>query len=211
MSHYKTDCSLYLVTDSTMLRGVSLEEAVEQAILGGVTIVQLRKKNSTSLQFYKTAVKLKEVTDRHKIPLIINDRLDVALCVDAAGVHLGQKDLPCKAVRRILGKDKIIGVSAATIEEAIKAQEDGADYIGAGALFGTNTKTDTRSLSIDRLKEIAGKLNIPVVAIGGINSENAVLLKGTGIGGIAVASGILAQRDVYSAAFSLRQIINSFA
>ncbi|NLG89719.1 MAG: thiamine phosphate synthase [Clostridiaceae bacterium] len=210
MFQYKTDYSLYLVTDSTMLRGMSLEEAVEQAVLGGVTIVQLREKNSTSREFYETAVKIKEITDRHKIPLIINDRLDIALSVDAAGVHLGQKDLPCKAARHILGKHKIIGVSAATPEEALKAQEDGADYIGAGAVFGTNTKTDTRNLNIATLKEITGKLNIPVVAIGGINSENAILLKGSGIKGFAVASGILAQSDIYNAARSLRSIINSF-
>jgi len=210
MFRYKTDYSLYLVTDSTMLRGITLEEAVEQAILGGVTVVQLREKNSTSLQFYNTAVKVKEITDRHNIPLIINDRLDIALSVDAAGVHLGQKDIPCKPARRILGKDKIIGVSASTLEEAITAQQDGADYIGAGAVFSTNTKTDTRNLSIERLKEIAGNLNIPVVAIGGINSENAVFLKGTGIKGAAVASGILAQSDIYDAARTLRKIINSF-
>lgn len=210
MFHYKTDYSLYLVTDSAMLHGITLEEAVEQAVTGGVTVVQLREKNSSSLQFYKTAVKVKEVTDRHKIPLIINDRLDIALSVDAAGVHLGQRDLPCKPARSILGKDKIIGVSAATLEEAIAAQEDGADYIGAGALFSTETKTDIRNLSIERLKEIAGNLNIPVIAIGGINSENAALLKGTGIRGIAVASGILAQSDIKNAARSLRNIVSSF-
>jgi thiamine-phosphate pyrophosphorylase len=209
MFRYKTDYSLYLVTDSTMLSGITLEEAVEQAVLGGVTIVQLREKNSSSLQFYKTAVKVKEVTDRHKTPLIINDGLDIALSVDAAGVHLGQKDLPCAAARRILGKDKIIGVSAATLEKAIAAQQDGADYIGAGAVFNTGTKKDTRELSIAKLKEIAGKLDIPVIAIGGINSENAMLLKHTGIKGIAVASGILAQSDICNAARSLRHIMDS--
>jgi len=209
MFYKKIDYSLYLVTDSTMLRGITLEKAVEQAISGGVTVVQLREKNSSSLQFYKTAVKVKKVTDSYKIPLIINDRLDIALSVDAAGVHLGQKDLPCTAARRILGKDKIIGVSAATLEEAITAQQDGADYIGAGAVFSTGTKTDTRELSISKLKEIAGNLNIPVIAIGGINSKNAMLLKETGIKGIAVASGILAQSDICNAARSLRNIMDT--
>ncbi|HEY8500187.1 MAG TPA: thiamine phosphate synthase [Clostridia bacterium] len=209
MFRYKTDYSLYLVTDSKVLHGITIEEAVEQAVLGGVTVVQLREKNSSSLQFYETAVKVKKVTDRHNIPLIINDRLDIALSVDAAGVHLGQQDLPCKTARRILGRDKIIGVSAATLEEAIAAQQDGADYIGAGAVFSTNTKTDTRNLSFERLKDIAGKLNIPVVAIGGINSDNAAFLKGTGIKGIAVASGILAQSDIHNAARTLRNIVSS--
>ena len=135
-----TDYTLYLCTDRDLMSTPTLEEAVEAAIRGGVTIVQLREKNCSSREFYDTAVSIKAICDRHQVPLIINDRLDIALAVDAAGVHVGQSDLPADKARAILGPDRIIGVSTATPEEALKAKADGADYIGVGAMFATGTK-----------------------------------------------------------------------
>ena len=165
----RVDYTLYLVTDRSMLSGMTLEEAVEQAILGGVTLVQLREKDVSTLEFYNIALKLKNITDKYHIPLIINDRLDIMLAVGAAGLHVGQDDMPAKIARELIGKDKILGVSASTVDEAIKAEKDGADYIGVGAIFETGTKRDVEHVSIPQLKEIAGRVGIPVVAIGGIN------------------------------------------
>jgi len=190
---------LYLVTDRNILIEKSLEAAVEEAIEGGVTIVQIREKDISSLEFYNAALRLKEITSQYNIPLIINDRLDIALAVDAEGVHLGQSDIPCKIAREIIGENKILGVSAATVEEAKKAEKDGADYIGVGALFPTNTKQNTRAVSIDLLKEIKNSVSLPVVAIGGINENNVSLLKDTNIDGIAVVSAILGKKDIKSA------------
>ncbi|WP_341878135.1 thiamine phosphate synthase [Defluviitalea saccharophila] len=200
---YNINYKLYLVTDRNILIEKSLETAVAEAIEGGVKIVQLREKDISSLEFYKTALKLKEITTQYNIPLIINDRLDIALAVDAEGVHLGQRDLPCSIAREIIGENKIIGVSAATVEEAKKAEVDGADYIGVGALFPTNTKQNTRAVSIERLTEIKKSVSIPVVAIGGINESNVYLLKSTNIDGIAVVSAILGKKDIQSAAMNL--------
>lgn len=199
------DYSLYLVTDRDILKGRDLYVAVEEAILGGVSIVQLREKENSSLEFYKIAVEVKKITDKYSIPLIINDRLDVALAVDAAGVHLGQSDFECKVARNIIGQDKIIGISAATLEEAIKAEEDGADYVGVGAIFPTNTKLDARSVNIEALKNIKQTLDIPVVAIGGINENNFELLKDTGIDGVAIVSAILGKSDIKKAASKFKK------
>ena len=140
----KIDYTLYLCTDRDLMSTDTIEESVEQAVKGGCTVVQLREKNCSSKEFYELAVRVKEITDRYHVPLIINDRVDIALAVDAAGVHIGQSDLPASVVRNIIGKDKILGVSAARREEALKAVEDGADYLGVGAMFATNTKTDAR-------------------------------------------------------------------
>lgn len=203
----KINYKLYLVTDREVLKGKDLCTAVEEAIKGGVTFVQLREKNLTSLAFYHTAIKVKEVTDKYGIPLVINDRVDIAMAVDAAGVHVGQKDLPADAVRKLLGKDKILGVSAATIAEAKKAERDGADYIGVGAMFSTATKHDTRAVSIELLKEIKDSVSIPVVAIGGINENNTGVLKPAGIDGIAVVSSILGNEDIRLAAQELRKLL----
>ncbi|NLK97683.1 MAG: thiamine phosphate synthase [Epulopiscium sp.] len=200
---YNINYKLYLVTDRNILIEKSLETAVAEAIEGGVKIVQLREKDISSLEFYKTALKLKEITTQYNIPLIINDRLDIALAVDAEGVHLGQRDLPCSIAREIIGENKIIGVSAATVEEAKKAEVDGADYIGVGALFPTNTKQNTRAVSIELLTEIKKSVSIPVVAIGGINESNVSLLKSTNIDGIAVVSAILGKKDIQSAVMNL--------
>ena len=190
------DYSLYLVTDRDVLNGRDLCKSVEDAILGGVTLVQLREKNISTLEFYNIAVNLKKITDKYNTPLIINDRLDIALAVDAAGVHIGQSDIPCYVARNILGKEKIIGVSASTLNEALKAQKDGADYIGVGAIFKTSTKNDADSVSISDLKKIKESVSIPVVAIGGINKENIKLLNSTNINGVAVVSAILGKENI---------------
>ena len=188
--------SLYLVTDRDVLKERDLCKSVEEAILGGVTLVQLREKNISTLEFYNIAIKLKKTTDKYNIPLIINDRLDIALAVDAAGVHIGQSDIPGEIAKKLLGKDKILGISASTLNEAIKAQMDGADYIGVGAIFQTSTKNDADSVSINDLKVIKEKVSIPIVAIGGINKENIKLLKDTNINGVAVVSAILGKENI---------------
>ncbi len=203
----KIDYTLYLVTDRDLMSTKTLEEAVEQAIMGGCTLVQLREKTSSSREFYQTALKVKEITDKYKVPLIINDRVDIALAVDADGVHVGQSDLPAAVVRKIIGKDKILGVSAGSVENAIEAQRDGADYIGVGALFSTSTKTDANSVSKETLMKIIEEVSIPVVGIGGINAQNAAQLKNTGINGIAVVSAIIAQKDIK---LSAEKMLNIF-
>jgi thiamine-phosphate pyrophosphorylase len=195
----KIDYTLYLVTDRDLMSTQTLEQAVEQAILGGCTLVQLREKLASSLEFYKNALSVKAITDKYNVPLIINDRVDIALAIDAAGVHLGQSDLPAIVVRNILGIDKVIGVSANSVEAAIKAQQDGADYIGVGALHSTNTKTDVNVICKEELVKIREAVTLPIVGIGGINKENAGNLTDTGIDGIAVVSAVIAQKDISKA------------
>ncbi|WP_411677614.1 thiamine phosphate synthase [Caproicibacter sp.] len=202
----KIDYTLYLCTDRNLMSTKTLEEAVEQAILGGCTLVQLREKDISSLEFYRMAVGVKKITDRYGVPLIVNDRADIALAVGADGVHAGQSDLPCKNLRTILGQDRIVGISAATVEEAVRAQGDGADYVGVGAMFPTGTKTDARPVSMETLAEIRRAVTIPIVAIGGIGPQNAGRFCGTGVDGLAVVSAILAQPDITSAARELRTI-----
>lgn len=197
------DYTLYLVTDRDLMSTETLEEAVEQAILGGCTMVQLREKTASSLEFYKSAVSVKAVTDKYDVPLIINDRADIALAVEAAGIHVGQSDLPAAIVRRMAGSDIIVGVSANSVEAAVKAQKDGADYIGVGALHATGTKTDVSVITIEKLLEIRKAVTIPIVGIGGINMTNAAGLKNTGIDGIAVVSAIIAQADIRNSAEQL--------
>lgn len=194
------DYTLYLVSDRDVLKGRDLCEAIEQSIKGGVTLVQLREKDISSLDFYNLAVSVKKITDKHNVPLIINDRIDIALAVDAAGVHVGQSDIPTKVARKIIGEDKILGISAATLEEAKLAEAEGADYLGIGAVFPTDTKKDARSVSIELLGEIKKSLTVPVVGIGGINENNAELLKQSKIDGIAVVSAILGKDDIEQAA-----------
>lgn len=201
------DLSLYLVTDRKCLKNKDLNSAIEEAILGGVTLVQLREKNSDSLELFNIAKEVKKITDKHNIPLIIDDRIDIAMAVDATGVHLGQEDIPCNVARKILGSDKIIGVSAHNIKEALKAQSDGADYLGCGSVFNTSTKNNVTSLKIQELREIKEKVNIPVVAIGGINEKNVLELRGTGIDGIAIVSAILGKDNIKKAAEELKYTI----
>lgn len=201
----KIDYTLYLCTDRDLMSTDTIEESVEQAVKGGCTIVQLREKHCGSKEFYELAVRVKEITDRYHVPLIINDRVDIALAADAAGVHIGQSDLPASVVRNIIGKDKILGVSAARLEEAVKAAEDGADYLGVGAMFATNTKTDARPVTMEELKDIRAAVNIPIVVIGGINMNTLGRFKGTGVNGLAVVSAIIAEKDIEAAARNMYQ------
>jgi thiamine-phosphate pyrophosphorylase len=184
----------------------SIEECVEQAVLGGCTVVQLREKTASSREFYETALRVREITKRLGVPLIINDRADIAMAVDADGVHIGQDDLNYNAARRIIGHDKIVGVSASNLEEALAAADMGADYLGVGAMFATGTKTDAALTSIDELKLIRAKVSIPIVVIGGINKKTVPLFGGTGIDGIAVVSAIVSQNDKIKAAQELKSL-----
>lgn len=202
----KIDYSIYLVTDRDLMSTKTLEEAVEQAIIGGCTLVQLREKDCSSLDFFNTAVKIKEITDKYNVPLLINDRLDIALAVDAAGVHVGQSDLPVSFVRKIIGEDKIIGISAGTLEEALQGQKDGADYLGVGAMYATGTKKDANPTSMEELKKIRDAVSLPIVVIGGINEERIKDFKGTGIDGLAIVSAIIAQGDIAEAARKIKNV-----
>ena len=200
------DYTLYLVTDRQLMSCDSLTEAVEQAILGGCTMIQLREKELSSLEFYNQAVAVKQVTDKYHIPLIINDRIDIAMAVQATGVHIGQHDLPAAAVRKVIGENMLLGVSASSIAEAIQAQQDGADYLGVGAMFPTGTKTDADSVSMEELQKIRAAVSLPIVVIGGINKGNAWRFKPMGIDGLAVVSAIIAQSDIKVAAAELKDL-----
>ena len=202
------DLSLYLVTDKSDDVEKFLN-TIEEAIKGGVTVVQIREKTADTLDFYNLALKVKEITTKYNVPLIINDRVDIALAIDADGVHVGQSDMPCDVTRRLIGEDKILGVSAATVGEAQKAQKDGADYIGTGAVFPTATKDDAPSVTKEELKKVVDSIDIPVVAIGGINLENACELKDTGIAGLSVVSAIMSADNPKKASEELLKIFNS--
>ena len=200
------DYTLYLVTDRQLMSCDSMTEAVEQAILGGCTMIQLREKELSSLEFYNQAVAVKQVTDKYHIPLIINDRIDIAMAVQATGVHIGQHDLPAAAVRKVIGENMLLGVSASSIAEAIQAQQDGADYLGVGAMFPTGTKTDADSVSMEELQKIRTAVSLPIVVIGGINKRNTGRFKPMGIDGLAVVSAIIAQSDIKAAAAELKDL-----
>lgn len=202
------DLTLYLVTDNSDDVKKFLK-TIEEGIKGGVTVVQIREKTADTLDFYNLALKVKEITTKYKVPLIINDRVDIALAIDADGVHVGQSDMPCDVTRKLIGEDKILGVSAATIDEAKKAQKDGADYIGTGAVFPTATKDDAPSVTKNELKEIVKSIDIPVVAIGGINLENASQLTDTGIAGLSVVSAIMSSDNPKKSSQELLKIFNS--
>ena len=202
------DLSLYLVTDKSDDVEKFLK-TIEEAIKGGVSVVQIREKTAETLDFYNLALKVKEITTKYNVPLIINDRVDIALAIDADGVHVGQSDMPCEVTRKLIGTDKILGVSAATITEAKKAQKDGADYIGTGAVFPTATKDDATSITKQNLKEIVESIDIPVVAIGGINNDNASELTDTGIAGLSVVSAIMSADDPKKASEELLNIFNN--
>ncbi|MCI8566788.1 MAG: thiamine phosphate synthase [Lachnospiraceae bacterium] len=205
----KIDYTLYLCTDRSQMSTPTLEEAVLSAIRGGCTLIQLREKDGSSREFYETAVRIKAVTDRAGIPLIVNDRVDIALAVDAAGVHIGQSDLPAASVRALLGPDKILGVSAARVDEAVRAVEEGADYLGVGAMYATSTKQNTRPVSMEQLQEIRAAVPVPIVVIGGIGPENAANFQNKGIDGLAVVSSVIAQPDIEAAARRLKQIFRN--
>ena len=205
----KTDYSIYLCTDRDLMSTATLEEAVEQAIMGGATLIQLREKECSSKDFYETAVVIKKITEKYQVPLIINDRVDIALAVDAEGVHVGQSDLPASEVRKIIGEDKIVGVSAGNLACAVKAYEDGADYLGVGAMYATNTKKDAKPTTKEELAKIRRQIPIPIVVIGGINEKTILDFKGTGIDGVAVVSAIIAKPDIKKAAYTLKKLFQT--
>jgi len=187
---------LYLVTNRYQDSVESFLEKVETACRSGVTIVQLREKNLTTNQYYQLAKQVKEITDAYQVPLIIDDRLDVCLAVDAAGLHIGDDELPVSVARQVLGPEKILGVTAKTVKRALEAEEGGADYLGTGAIFPTTTKENAPITLISTLKTICQRVAIPVVAIGGLTSENIDQLMGTGIAGVAVVRDLMQAEDI---------------
>lgn len=205
---HQFDLSLYLVTDRTLSLGRSLEDVVEEAVKGGVTMVQLREKDCSSADFYELAINLKKLLAPYKVPLIINDRLDIALASDAEGLHIGQSDLPYSVARKLMGSDKIIGLSVENIEDVIEANNLDVDYIGISPVFDTNTKSDTaKALGLSGVKEIS-KLSIhPSVGIGGINQSNVKDIITAGADGISVVSAIMSADDPKASAETLIKII----
>ena len=187
---------LYLVTNRYQDSLENFLEKVETACRSGVTIVQLREKNFTTNQYYQLAKQVKEITDAYQVPLIIDDRLDVCLAVDAAGLHIGDDELPVSVARQVLGPEKILGVTAKTVERALEAEESGADYLGTGAIFPTTTKENAPITLISTLKTICQRVAIPVVAIGGLTSENIDQLIDTGIAGVAVVRDLMQAEDI---------------
>ena len=204
----KNSLLLYAVTDRAWLGKnfccETLSDAVLQAIEGGATLIQLREKELSEKEFLDEAFTIKEICASKKIPLIINDNVKIAKQTDACGVHIGQSDMELKEARKILGAEKIIGVSCQTVEQALQAEKNGADYLGVGAVFSTSTKADADNVSISTLKEICRAVKIPVVAIGGISLQNMSQLKGSGIAGVSVISAIFAQQDICGATRELK-------
>ncbi len=195
---------LYAVTDSMWLGNRTLPEVVKEALEGGATFLQIREKNLAYPEFVKLATEVKAVTDAYHIPYVVDDDVELAKEIDADGVHIGQSDLALVEARRVLGPDKIIGVSAHSVAEAIEAERNGADYLGVGSVFTTSTKLDAEAVSKATLKEICEAVSIPVVAIGGIQKDNMLQLKGTKVDGVAVVSAIFAAPDIRKATKELR-------
>jgi len=204
MKFDKKDLLLYAVTDRKWLGDETLYSQVEKVLKGGITFVQLREKELEREKFIMEAVEIKGLCEKYKVPFIINDNISVAISVNADGVHVGQSDMEAGDVRKLIGTDKILGVSVQTVEQALLAEKRGADYLGVGAVFNTDSKTDADNVSHKTLEAICEAVNIPVVAIGGISKNNAAQLKGTGICGIAVISAIFAQPDIEKAANDLK-------
>lgn len=205
------DYSIYLVTDDGCLQGRALIDCVRKALDGGVTLVQYRAKTASSAEMYVEALQLKALCDSFNVPLIINDRLDIAMAVGAAGVHLGQDDLPCAAARKLLGEDYIIGVSAHNPAEAKAALQSGADYLGCGAVFGTATKADVQKLGTEGLAAICKAKGLPVVGIGGVTADNYREVRAAGADGAAIVSGILAQPDIRTTVRAIAKVSEEFA
>lgn len=205
------DYSIYLVTDDGCLQGRVLIDCVREALEGGVTLVQYRAKTASSAEMYAEALQLKALCDSFNVPLIINDRLDIAMAVGAAGVHLGQDDLPCAAARKLLGEDYLIGVSAHNPAEAKAALQSGADYLGCGAVFGTATKADVKKLGTEGLTAICREKGLPVVGIGGVTADNYREVRAAGADGAAIVSGILAQPDIRATIRAIAKISQEFA
>ena len=204
MKFDKKDLLLYAVTDRTWLNGDTLYHQVEEALKGGATFVQLREKNLDQETFLAEAREIQKLCRSYGVPFVINDNVEIAREIGADGVHVGQSDMEAGAVRKKLGSDKIIGVSAQTVEQALLAEKHGASYLGVGAVFHTGSKADATEVSHERLKEICEAVHIPVIAIGGITEENVTELKGSGICGVAVISAIFARKDIHGAAKRLR-------
>jgi len=202
----KKSMLLYVVTDRSWLGNNSFIQQVEEVLQNGATFLQLREKNLSYDEILKEAMEIKVLTDKYKVPFVINDNIEVALACNADGVHVGQDDMPAKEVRSLIGENKILGVSVQTVEQAIKAEEDGADYLGVGAVFSTSTKPDADTVSIETLKAICQSVSVPVVAIGGISEKNIMNLKDTGISGVAVVSAIFASPDVAKATRKLYEL-----
>ncbi|MGN0441672.1 MAG: thiamine phosphate synthase [Acutalibacteraceae bacterium] len=200
----KLDTTLYFVTDSTNWEEEAFLSVVDKACAGGATIVQLREKNRTGREYLDLAIKTKAVTDKYGIPLIIDDRADIALAADAAGVHVGQSDLPVYAARKIMGKDKIVGATAKTVEQALEAQRQGADYLGVGAMYPTTTKVITVLTKPETLRDICAAVDIKVNAIGGLNKDNLEIIKGIPVDGICAVSAIMKADDPLEAAKQLK-------
>ena len=201
----RKDLVLYAVTDRSWLGDKTLYSQVESALKGGATFVQLREKELDDADFLEEAKEIQKLCREYKVPFVINDNVEIAARIDADGVHVGQGDMEAGDVRKKLGPDKIIGVSAQTVEQALKAQEHGADYLGVGAVFPTGSKADATEVSRETLKAICDAVEIPVIAIGGISCENVSELRGTGICGVAVISAIFAQKDICAAAAELKK------
>ena len=199
--------TLYAVTDRTWADDVTLMEQVKQALDGGITFLQLREKKLSEEEFIKEAQEMKKLAQEYKIPFVINDNIKVALEVDADGVHIGQDDMSVQEARKLLGEDKIIGVSAHNVKEAVKAQKGGADYLGVGAVCATSTKKDANVVSKEEIKKIKEAVDIPIVAIGGIKQDNIKTLHGTGVDGVAVVSAIFAAKDITKAAKELLKAV----
>ena len=205
----KLDLTLYLVTDSTNMTEDEFLSKIEAACKGGVTLIQLREKNRTTKEYIDLANKVKAMSDRYDLPLLIDDRLDVAMAVDAAGVHVGADDMPVAIARKLLGPNKIVGATAKTVEAAMKAQADGADYLGVGAIYPTTTKVKTVLTKVETLQDICEHVSIPVGAIGGLNKDNCDILQGIDIDGICVVSAIMKQTDCEAAAKELKEKIKT--
>ncbi len=192
----KNALKLYLVTDSEILKGRDFYKCIEDAIKAGVTMVQLREKNADGKEFLEKAIKLRKITRKYNVTFVINDRVDIAMIADADGVHVGQSDIDAMSIRKLIGEDKIIGVSARNVEEAKIAKENGADYLGIGAMFSTSTKNDAKEVSFETLRQITEDVNLPFVLIGGITLDNVDKLKQFNPDGYALVSGILAVDDI---------------
>ena len=206
MKFDKKDLLLYAVTDRSWVKEKTLYEQVEEALKGGATFVQLREKNIDDDSFLLEAIEIQKICKKYNVPFVINDNVEIARKMNADGVHVGQSDMEASDVRVLLGKDKILGVSAQTVEQAILAEQRGADYLGVGAVFPTGSKDDAEDVSYETLKAICEAVSIPVVAIGGISKHNVSLLTGCGICGIAVISAIFAQDDIKSATKELKNL-----
>ena len=200
--------ALYLVTARYDWKEEDFLKKVEEACRSGITLVQLREKECSTREYYELAKKVKTITDTYQIPLIIDDRVDICLVVDASGVHIGADELPVEVVRNMIGNDKILGVTAKTVERALEAEQHGADYLGVGAIYPTTTKVITQPTSIETLKAIATTVSIPIVAIGGIKEDNMEPLIGTGIAGVAIVSEIMKAKNIQEKCLSLRKKVS---